>query len=237
MVVLKLALVADLHGNYTATLALEQALQNMNIDRLICLGDIVGKGPSSHKTCDWAFNHCNNIIAGNWDIGISHRRFPNDDFYWNQLGQERLSKLADLPLEYHFEYAGVKIRCIHGRPIMPELLPSDSPNSAFEPLFTANGKRFNIVVFADTHRQLLRTTNCGHIVNTGSVGNALGVAHLSFASIDIQNNGAYTVSFHSLPYNKDSAAIEVMNTPDLPFMDEYLQELFIGKYIRRVKKP
>lgn len=231
---MKLALIADLHGNYTATLALEKALSAIDdIDKLICLGDIVGKGPSSHLTFDWAFKHCDNIIAGNWDIGLSSKRYPNDGFYWKQIGEERLQKLAMLPLEYRFEYAGVRIRCIHGRPIMPKLLPSDSPNEEFEKLFTADGKNFNILVYADSHRQLLRTTSCGHVINTGSVGNALGIARLSFAILDIADDGSYTVSFHSAPYDKQSAAMETDAYPDMPFKEEYLQELFIGRYARK----
>lgn len=233
---LKLALIADLHGNYTATLALEKALNSMNIDRLVCLGDIVGKGPSSDKTFDWAFRNCNNIIAGNWDLGISLKRFPNDHFYWNQLGAERMQKLADLPLEWHFEYAGVRLRCLHGRPIMDELLPSHALNSEFEKLFIRDSQTFNIVAYADTHRQLLRTTSLGHVLNTGSIGNATGVARLSFATLDIFEDSSYSINFHSLPYDKYQAAQEAMNCEELPFKDAYLQELFIGKYTPR-KKP
>lgn len=235
---MKLALIADLHGNYTATLALEKALSKLNIDKLICLGDIVGKGPNSHHTFDWAFKHCDNIIAGNWDIGLSNKRYSNDSFYWNQIGDERLNKLKKLPLEYHFEYAGLRIRCIHGRPIMPKLLPSDAPKEKFEPLFNVDGKSFHIVAYADTHRQMLRTLSCGYIINTGSVGNALGVARLSFCTIDIADDGSYSIAFHSSSYDKQAAAMETDAYDNMPYKEEYLQELFIGRYARKhITKP
>ena len=50
----EIALVADLHGNWPATQAVEQDLIRRGIQRVWCLGDVVGKGPSSDKTFDWA---------------------------------------------------------------------------------------------------------------------------------------------------------------------------------------
>ena len=40
---MRIALIADLHGNRPATLALDRDLDRMQPDRVLCLGDIVGK--------------------------------------------------------------------------------------------------------------------------------------------------------------------------------------------------
>ena len=53
----QIALVADLHGNLPAVQALEKDLEKRGIREIICLGDIVGKGPNSADTFDWAFAH------------------------------------------------------------------------------------------------------------------------------------------------------------------------------------
>ena len=50
----KIAMVGDLHGNLTATLAMEKALKDYHVDEIWFLGDAVGKGPQSRETCDWA---------------------------------------------------------------------------------------------------------------------------------------------------------------------------------------
>jgi predicted phosphodiesterase len=84
---MRIALVADLHGNWPATQALERDLPRRQVDRVYCLGDVVGKGPSSDRTCDWAFANCDLILGGNWDYGVSYRQFAPDDFYWEQLGR------------------------------------------------------------------------------------------------------------------------------------------------------
>ena len=49
----KIAMLGDLHGNLTATLAMEKALKDYHVDEIWFLGDAVGKGPQSRETCDW----------------------------------------------------------------------------------------------------------------------------------------------------------------------------------------
>ena len=51
---MKVVLLADLHGNMTATRAMEQELDRIGPDDVWFLGDAVGKGPESDQTCDWA---------------------------------------------------------------------------------------------------------------------------------------------------------------------------------------
>ncbi|SKA71196.1 Calcineurin-like phosphoesterase superfamily domain-containing protein [Eubacterium uniforme] len=63
----KILFLADLHGNMTATLALEKEIEKIQPDDIWFLGDAVGKGPENDKTLDWVRNHCHHFIAGNWD--------------------------------------------------------------------------------------------------------------------------------------------------------------------------
>ena len=95
---MRIALVADLHGNRPATLALERDLARMQPDRVLCLGDIVGKGPSNDFTFDWAMQHCEIVLGGNWDFGVGKKQFSPDQYYWDQLGTSRMERLCRLPL-------------------------------------------------------------------------------------------------------------------------------------------
>ena len=54
----KIAMLGDLHGNLTATLAMEKALKDYHVDEIWFLGDAVGKGPQSRETCDWVRANC-----------------------------------------------------------------------------------------------------------------------------------------------------------------------------------
>ena len=82
----QIALVADLHGNLPATLAVDGDIRARGIETIWCLGDVVGKGPSSDQTFDWAKDNCEFILQGNWDEGIGKKMFPLDGFYYRQLG-------------------------------------------------------------------------------------------------------------------------------------------------------
>ena len=68
----EIALVADLHGNLPAVEALERDLTARRIRRVWCLGDMVGKGPSSAETLDWA----NSLIQ--FDTDRISEKFIND---------------------------------------------------------------------------------------------------------------------------------------------------------------
>ncbi len=63
----EIALVADLHGNWPATETVEKDIKSRGIQRIWCLGDVVGKGPSSDRTFDWAAANCELFLQGNWD--------------------------------------------------------------------------------------------------------------------------------------------------------------------------
>ena len=144
----RIALIADLHGNLPAVEALEQDLKTRSVDEIWCLGDIVGKGPSSPDTFDWAMAHCSLILRGNWDEGVASRTFSrNDQFYYSQLGEKRMRILAELPLEHHAIISGKHLRLLHGRPIMPVLQATHEPEEELTWLFEPD---YDIVGYADT---------------------------------------------------------------------------------------
>lgn len=177
-----IALVADLHGNRPATEALDRDLSIQKPDRILCLGDIVGKGPSSDFTFDWAFANCDLVLGGNWDYGVGRKLFSPDIYYWEQLGEERLQKLCALPKEHELLLSGRRIRLFHGRPVMEELVVAHSSADVIEPYFTdAQGGRYDVVAYADAHRQAMRTMSPGVFLNAGSVGNAMGIPKCCYA--------------------------------------------------------
>ena len=248
MICLKIAFIADLHGNYTATLAVEKALKKYNANKLYCLGDIAGKGPSSDKTTDWALANCDLIIGGNWDYGLGLKRYNADEFYWKQLGEKRLDILRSLITEHHVEINGIKMRLLHGRPVTKTLVHGYATNEEFQELLefkyptsdSTDGiqvKKFDILAYADTHRQLLRTLNNGHVFNCGSVGNALGVARACFAILQLYEDQSYDISLCSIPYDKEVAVQEARDAVGMPKMDVYIKEILTGRYSRNENCP
>lgn len=232
-----IALVSDLHGNMTAVEALEWDLKKRKADAIWCLGDLVGKGPSNDRTFDWALANCDLILRGNWDEGIGMKLFPNDAFYYDQLGEDRLVRLLTFPLEHHTRLSGRNIRLFHGRPVMKELInPHLSPVSELDALFKG---KFQVVGYADTHRQSLRTLSSGILFNTGSVGNGLGQNMVQYVLMegDPQDNEApFDLKMVTLPYDIEHAVLEAKNHPDLPNGDLFIKEIQSGLYARHIQR-
>ena len=233
---MRIALLADLHGNWPATQALEKDLKAQNADQIICLGDAVGKGPNSGRTLDWALQSCGIYLGGNWDYGIGTRSFPMDSFYWNQLGEKRMKILRELPREHHFMFSGRRIRLFHGRPVMEDLITIRDETEAILPFFTGeDGVRFDVVGYADAHRQALRTMAPGLFFNCGSVGNALGEPRCCYALLEGETGhapGPFEIRFRYLDYDRIAAVRDAREAPAIPRIDAYIREVETGEYSR-----
>lgn len=232
----EIALVADLHGNWPAVQAVEQDIRARGIQKIWCLGDLAGKGPSSRETFDWAMANCEILLLGNWDEGIGCKQFPRDEFYYHQLGEDRLRRLAALPTEHHFLCSGRKVRLFHGRWVMPTPLYIHSDDALLRPYFAPD---YDVVGYADVHRQGVRVIDqAGLLFNTGSVGNGLGLPMAQYAilrgELNQETPGPLDVAMVSVPYDRaqtlrDTDAAEAQG---LLNAEAFRNEVRTGKYSR-----
>lgn len=231
---MRIALLADLHGNMPATEAVAADIKKRGADTVWCLGDLVGKGPSSDETFDWAMANCDVILRGNWDEGIALKQFaPNDQFYFDQLGEQRMRRLARLPLEHHAWLSGRHVRLIHGRPVMSALQSTweseDSLNWLFQP-------DFDLVGYGDIHHAGLRPLHGDRILfSIGSVGNSIRIPLAQYALLTCEEGKAragFDLQFIYLTYDVDRAVRDAQAAPGLPMQAAYIQEVRTGVYGR-----
>ncbi len=232
----EIALVADLHGNWPATEAVERDIKRRGIQRIWCLGDVVGKGPSSDRTFDWAAQNCEFILQGNWDEGVGKKLFPKDQFYYDQLGPQRMQALVDFPLERHCWFSGKKMRLFHGRPILPEPYFIHEENDLLAPYFEPD---FQIVGYGDVHRAGVRLFGYGQLLfNTGSVGNGFGLNMAQYAILrgepDSREEAPLDVNIALLPYDREQAVrdTEEAGRSGLVNADLFIREIQTGRYAR-----
>ncbi len=64
---MRIGIFSDVHGNIEALEVVLQALRYENIDRMICLGDLVGYGPSPNQCVERVIKEVDRIVAGNHD--------------------------------------------------------------------------------------------------------------------------------------------------------------------------
>ena len=238
----RILFLADLHGNMPATLALEKEMKRIKPDDVWFLGDAVAKGPESDKTLDWVRSNCNHFIMGNWDQGCvlgSKTKDASEDpnsFFWNQLGKERLEWLETLPLEDEVLISGINFRLIHGRPIDINY-HSNLSLDELRPGFTdKKGKVHGGFISADCHMPYIREMNLGYAINTGSVGNSLGVTRCHALVIEgelgEEKPGPVSMNILSIPYDNELAAKIADDYPGLPRADAYKREVLTGIYSR-----
>ena len=232
----EIALVADLHGNWPATLTAEKDIRARGIQRIWCLGDVVGKGPSSDRTFDWAVSNCEFILRGNWDEGVGKRQFPRDRFYYDQLGEKRMEALLQWPSEHICRFSGRKMRLFHGRPLMPMPYYVHEDARMLEKYFLPD---FDVVGYADAHRQGLRVLGVkGILFNTGSVGNSLGVPMAQYAILRGEPDGEalspLDVALVTAPYDREQAILDAREAgkQGMPNADLFEQEIRTGIYAR-----
>jgi len=233
---MRIAVIADLHGNRPATDALERDLGRTRPDKLYCLGDIVGKGPSSAYTFDWAMRRCDLVLGGNWDIFVGFKTFEPDFYYWEQLGEERLHALRELPLETTITLSGRRIRLFHGRPTMQHLIHAHDKKEEILPLFTdENGDECDVACYADAHRQSLRSLDDKIFFNCGSVGNALGRPECCYAMLEGGETDPavpFTIQLIQLPYDREQAVRDAQAEPRVNRIDSFINEVRTGIYSR-----
>lgn len=188
---MRYAIVSDIHANLFAWNAVLTDIATHRIDRLICLGDLIGYGPHPAEVLQSIHRHVDVIAMGNHDAAVCGKIDParfnahaREMVIWTRkaLGAQALDFLGTLPLVL----TGDGFRCTHGdfaKPaafryvIEPEdALPSWA--SASEPLLFVGHSHFPLIHVIGhsgtphivTAEDFVIETEKRYLINVGSVG-------------------------------------------------------------------
>lgn len=181
-----IGIISDVHGNLEAlTKALEYFKEN-RIEKIICLGDIVGYGPNPEECVQLVKENCFAVLMGNHDyaaIGLANIEYFNEyakmATFWTQEKISETSKdyLKTLPFTYEEE----ELLFVHASPKNPSnwdyVLSEDDANRQFKH-FNAKicfiGHSHVPIIFSESNyfrkKEFLFTKNEKYIVNIGSMG-------------------------------------------------------------------
>jgi diadenosine tetraphosphatase ApaH/serine/threonine PP2A family protein phosphatase len=65
-----LAIISDIHGNLEALTAVMEEIDDRELKRIICLGDVIGYGPNPLECIDTVIARCEFSLMGNHDFAI-----------------------------------------------------------------------------------------------------------------------------------------------------------------------
>jgi predicted phosphodiesterase len=220
VILLKLAIISDIHGNLEALSKVLADIDSADVDSLVCLGDCIGYGPDPEAVITEIRRRRIPTLLGNHELALCD---PSQLAWFNPLAQASLRKsltmlssdsidfIAQLP--NHMVCA--QCLCVHGYPpdsvrtylfqkSMEALLATFKDMS--EPVcFVGHTHDLEIVVF-DGRRVERRPLQSGpitlnakdrHIINVGSVGQPR----------DGNNNAKYAI------YDTDRRELDIRFVP------------------------
>ncbi len=220
---MRYAIISDLHANRQAFRAVLSDIESAGADQILCLGDIVGYGPSPAEVLALAYRHVHHFVLGNHDAVIARTLDAgcfNDgaraSIEWTarQLDAKARRFFADLPLVLQ----GENFRCVHGEfadpPAFNYLIADVDALASW-----ATAPKEKVLFCGHTHVPglfVIGESGCPHqlppqdfcleagkryIVNTGSVGQPRdGGTRASWVLFDSVTGGVF---FRKTPFDVD----------------------------------
>jgi predicted phosphodiesterase len=205
-------ILADIHGNQEALCAALEALEQRGVERVACLGDVVGYNADPDECVALVRRRCASVIAGDHDLigagRLDFRGCSNDTEYSLRrtrrvLSRESIAWLASLPRSATLE-EGVVL--VHGG--VPDVQNGVQQRGCF---FAQGHEQKVYRVRADsieelpTHGQVLLRQADTYFINPGAV-DASRKRTRKLAECALFDSRAGTLEFLRVPY--DGAATE-----------------------------
>lgn len=241
----RIAIISDIHGNVTALDKVLSDIKQRGIKRIFCLGDLIGKGPSSYKTLNMIKETCEVVLLGNWDDFMQRPiEIPEIKWHQDQLGQIEMEYLSTLPFHYDFYMSGKYVRLFHAsaksiyhrvvpmRDSYEEKLAMFDNTEMIMPL--EEGKIPDVVGYGDIHAALIDPVYPQKtLFNAGSVGNSLDIPLATYVVMHgiykSKEEGPFSLEIIRLPYDIDRE-MEIAKTMNMPEAEAYELELRTAKY-------
>lgn len=231
------AVISDIHGNLEALNAVLCMIKKKGVDRIICLGDVVGYGADPEACLTRLEEQKAIILKGNHEAMLLGE---SDTEHCSALGQASnrwtaahcgeifRNRMRELPFEYHFGEMDFYHSTSENDGSWPYL---NRVEHVTEQLTGTPGK---LVVYSHTHRPRLtildgtetledrmvlksetiaipRQNKHKYLINVGSVGQQRdSKTDASFVLLETYNN-SYLLTFYRIPYNSFRAYRAVLH--------------------------
>ncbi|MFW5915568.1 MAG: metallophosphoesterase [Planctomycetota bacterium] len=243
---MRIAFISDIHGNLQAWKAVHSDILAQDVDRIICLGDIVGYGPSPAQVLTEVYESVHHFVLGNHDAVIAGSLEPNGfnsyareliDIHRDNLGEKAVDFFRGLPLAVR----NSTFRCSHGNPATPRqfgyVFGEEEARAAWR------GTEHRLMFVGHTHRAALHELADGdmyrscrpaelpvyldddtrYIINTGSVGMPRDEDFR--ASYTIYDSDEDSVSWQRVAYDIDAFIDDV----EASIQEDHLTDFLLKK--------
>jgi len=216
---MSIALIGDIHGNLPALDAVLTACQQEGVDRIFCVGDVVGYAGFPNEVIARLQNQDVRTVIGNYDLKVLAFEKKKDKwrrtkkqkkwlaFKWvsESLTKTGRQYLKTLPDTLCIQVGNHSALLCHGSPVaVDECLEPDAASARLDELLRTAAA--DIIVCGHTHREFMRRVSSGWVLNTGSVGRPVdGDPRACFAVLSV-NGGDVCATHHRVPYDTEAVA-------------------------------
>lgn len=215
-----LGVISDVHANVLALEAVVKAMRGRGVESILCLGDLVGYGPSPNETVDMIRSEGIMCTLGAADerIAFDFARHgtprvgvADEILEWTRevIEPRHVEFLRTLPVQRRVTTPAGRLRFFHGSPETPaERLNLNQDPSSLAKLLERT--RCTILCAGGSHVPFYRQTAAGWVVNPGSVGLALnGEPGADYAILSVSED-LITVSMDKVEYDYAAVAFDII---------------------------
>lgn len=178
---MKIAILADIHGNHTALEAVLKEIEKLGVDHLFILGDFVGYYYHPDKVIKYLKSWPNDMIRGNHE-DILKKAYNNEDLSseiikkyghgikitLDKLDKNSLKELINLEEKKIILKDNIKFELCHGSPW--DIDQYIYPDSEIDILKKCANSNADFIFMGHTHYHFIFQYNKTIVANVGSVG-------------------------------------------------------------------
>ena len=242
---MRIALISDIHGNFTALSAVLADIEKASVDQIVFLGDSIALGPQPKQVIERLRELSCLCVMGNhesYELNLAqflkgnHAEWAKETIAWgvSQLAQTDIDFLqtfkatVQIPLDSADPQR--QLLCFHGSPkSFNDLVLATTPAAELDNLLT--GHSALIMACGHTHVQMMRRHRSILLVNPGSVGSPMeempftGEPRLlpwaEYGIIEVQAKQV-KIELCRVPYNL-ALAKEIALTSGLPYANDWVR--------------
>lgn len=161
----RVGVISDIHADLRALERACSLLVREGAQRIVCLGDVVEKGPDGDGVVAALDAWLIPCVAGNHD----HNAIRHAHLTLSQpLSAATIARLAEYPMSRSFEWAGLSVVAAHGTPQNNTIyvFEADPPRRLKRQL---RGQQVDVLLLGHTHRPMKMRYQHTWICNPGSV--------------------------------------------------------------------
>jgi putative phosphoesterase len=176
---MRIGVVADVHGNLVALEAAIAALREAGAKRILCCGDLVGRGPQPREVVERILESRITCVRGTFDEEVARgrprqggrKRRRQVEWAAGELRRSDRKALGELPVVRELRITGRKVLLCHGSPRdVREALHAATPAALLQEALGSHEP--DVLICGASHEPFVRLLGRTLIVNAGTTGSS-----------------------------------------------------------------